>query len=410
MMSCRHCGSPVRLPLVDLGTAPPSNAYLSPHQLEQPELHFPLRVAVCEQCWLVQTEDYASADKLFDAQYAYFSSTSSSWLRHASEFVETSIRRFGLGRDSLVAEVACNDGYLLQYVQRAGIPCYGIEPTASTAGAARALGLQVEEVFLGRSTGESLSAHHGGADLVVANNVLAHVPDINDFVQGVARLLKPEGVASFEFPHLVNLVDHCQFDTIYHEHYSYLSLSAVERIFQANGLRVIDVESLPTHGGSLRVFAARSDTHEHAAAPAVAQVRALEAAKGVTTRAYYAGFSARAEAGKRSLLRFLLDAQEQGRRVAAYGAAAKGNTFLNYAGVRGDLLAYVVDRSASKIGKFLPGSRIPVVSPDRLEEDPPESLIILPWNIKSEVATQLAHLRAGGTRFVTFEPLLRPVP
>jgi SAM-dependent methyltransferase len=406
MMNCRHCGSPVRLPLVDLGTAPPSNAYLEAGQLDQPELHFPLRVAVCEQCWLVQTEDFAAADKLFDAQYAYFSSTSTSWLQHARAFVGMAAQRFALGASSLVAEVACNDGYLLQYVQQAGIPCYGIEPTASTAAAARRLGLGVEEVFLGQDSGEALAARHGQADLVVANNVLAHVPDINDFVQGIASLLKPTGVASFEFPHLVNLVDKCQFDTIYHEHYSYLSFSAVERVLLANGLAVVDVATLPTHGGSLRVFAARVGAHGHAVTPAVRAMRDLEAAKGVETAHYYRGFAARAEAGKRSLLRFLLDAQEQGRRVAAYGAAAKGNTFLNYAGIRSDLLAYVVDRSPSKIGKFLPGSRIPVVDPRHLAEHRPDDLVILPWNIKAEVAAQLADLKARGTRFVTFEPLL----
>jgi SAM-dependent methyltransferase len=406
MMNCRHCGAGVRLPLIDLGTAPPSNAYLGADQLDQPELHFPLRVGVCDACWLVQTEDYAEADKLFDAQYAYFSSTSSSWLRHASGFVDMAVQRFALGARSLVAEVACNDGYLLQYVQRAGIPCYGIEPTASTAGAARALGLDVEQEFLGRASGERFAAAHGQADLVVANNVLAHVPDINGFVQGIAQLLKPTGVASFEFPHLVNLVDLCQFDTIYHEHYSYLSLAAAERVLRANGLEAFDVEQLPTHGGSLRLYAARAGAHRPEVTPAVQRLRELERARGVESAAYYAGFDARAQSRKRSLLRFLLEAQERGWQVAGYGAAAKGNTFLNYAGVRADLLAYVVDRSPGKVGKFLPGSRIPIVPEDRLREQRPHAVLLLPWNLREELSSQLAYVREWGGRLVTAIPEL----
>ncbi|WP_119967462.1 class I SAM-dependent methyltransferase [Simplicispira lacusdiani] len=409
-MHCRHCGAPVTLPLADLGTAPPSNAYLSAEALHAPERWYPLRVLVCERCWLVQTEDFAQAHELFDAEYAYFSSYSSSWLAHAQAYVEAMAQRFALGPHSRVVEVAANDGYLLQYVAARGIPCLGVEPTASTAAAARAKGIEVVERFFGRELARELVAQGQAADLTAANNVLAHVPDINDFVAGFAVLLKPAGVATFEFPHLLQLVQQCQFDTLYHEHFSYLSLTAVQRIFAANGLTVFDVEELPTHGGSLRVYARRTDGESRPEASAVAALLAREAQAGVASAGFYSGFQQECLRIKRELLSFLIAAQAQGRKVAAYGAAAKGNTLLNFAGVRADLLPYVVDRNPAKQGKFLPGSRIPVVDEAHLRADRPDVVLILPWNLRDEVVAQLAYIREWGGRFAVAVPGWQELP
>ena len=404
-MKCRHCAAPVTLPLVDLGTAPPSNAYLSAAALHAPERWYPLRVLVCENCWLVQTEDFAEAHDLFDAEYAYFSSFSSSWLAHAQAYVEAMVQRFGLGAHSQMVEIAANDGYLLQYVAQRGIPCLGVEPTASTAAAARAKGITVVERFFGVALAQELVAQGHSADLIAANNVLAHVPDINDFVAGFAALLKPAGVATFEFPHLLPLVQQCQFDTLYHEHFSYLSLTAVQRIFAANGLAVFDVQELPTHGGSLRVLAQRSDAATpRATEPAVAALLARETAAGVCSADFYSDFQLQPLRIKRELLSFLLDAQARGRKVAAYGAAAKGNTLLNFAGVRADLLPYVVDKNPAKQGKFLPGSRIPIVDEAHLRADRPDVVLILPWNLKDEVTAQLAYVREWGGRLAVAVP------
>lgn len=405
-MNCRHCGMPLSIPFADLGSAPPSNAYLTPAALAAPEKWFPLKVLVCGTCWLVQTEDYAGADELFDKDYAYFSSFSTTWLQHAELYVARMAARFNLGPASHVVEVASNDGYLLQYVQRRGIPCLGIEPTASTAAAAREKGIEVVEEFFGVRMGAALAAKGKSADLTAANNVLAHVPDINDFVGGFTALLKPGGVSTFEFPHLLRLVAESQFDTLYHEHYSYLSLTAVARIFAKNGLTVFDVEELPTHGGSLRVFAQRSDTGKRAVEARVSALLDRETAAGMKTVAYYGGLQTEAERIKRDLLRFLLDAKRDGKKVGAYGAAAKGNTLLNFAGVRPDLLPYVVDRNPAKQEKYLPGSRIPVVNEAYLKGDSPDCVIILPWNIKAEVMEQLAYIRAWGGRFITAVPRL----
>lgn len=405
-MNCRHCGTRLSLPLVDLGSAPPSNAYLTEATLRAPEKWFPLRVLVCEQCWLAQTEDFAQAHELFDADYAYFSGFSSSWLAHCEHYAADMAARFALGPTSHVVEVAANDGSLLRYVQARGIPCTGVEPTASTAEAARAKGLDIIQDFFGVALARRLVDQGKAADLTAANNVLAHVPDINDFVSGFAVLLKPGGVATFEFPHLLNLLAENQFDTIYHEHYSYLSLTAVERIFAANGLAVFNAEELPTHGGSLRVFAQRADTGRQ---PHQARVDALldrEAQVGMRGAAAYAGFQARTERVKDDFLAFLIDAKRQGKRVAAYGAAAKGNTLLNYAGVRPDLIPYVVDRNPAKQGKYLPGSRIPIVAEERLRDTQPDYVVILPWNLKAEVMGQLDYIRAWGGRFVTAVPRL----
>ncbi len=405
-MKCRHCAAPVTLPMADLGTAPPSNAYLREPALHAPERWYPLRVLVCERCWLVQTEDFAAADALFDAEYAYFSSFSSSWLAHAQAYVDGMAERLALGPHSHVVEVAANDGYLLQYVAARGIPCLGVEPTASTAAAARARGIEVVERFFGVELARELVAQGHCADLTVANNVLAHVPDINDFVAGFAVLLKPQGVATFEFPHLLQLVQQCQFDTLYHEHFSYLSLTAVQRIFAANGLVVTDVQELPTHGGSLRVFAQRSDAgaqpHER-----VAWLLDREAAAGVSSAAFYGRLQGEALRIKRELLGFLLDCHARGLKVGAYGAAAKGNTLLNFAGVRADLLPYVVDRNPAKQGQYLPGSRIPIVDEAHLRAHRPDRVLILPWNLKDEVVAQLDYVREWGALFTVVVPALK---
>ena len=405
-MHCRHCHAALTLPFLDLGTAPPSNAYLSAAQLDAPEKWYPLRVYTCTACWLVQTQDYAHHADLFASDYAYFSSYSQSWLRHAERYVDDAVRRYGLGPQSLVIEVACNDGYLLQYVRDRGIACLGIEPTASTARVARDKGIEVREEFFGRAMGEQLAAQGRAADLTAANNVLAHVPDINDFVAGFAAVLKPQGVATFEFPHLVRLVAECQFDTVYHEHFSYLSLTAVARIFARNGLAVFDVEELGTHGGSLRVHAQRADTGSHERMPAVDAMLAREQAAGVATTAYYQGFQARADRVKDDFVAFLIDAKQQGKRVMAYGAAAKGNTLMNYAGVRADLLESVVDANPAKQGKYMPGSRIPIVDEARLRQTRPDYVVLLPWNLKPELTAQLGYVREWGARFVTAVPAL----
>lgn len=404
-MKCRGCSAELRLPLIDLGTAPPSNAYLRREQLDQAESWVPLRALVCEQCWLVQTEDYRAADSLFDAEYAYFSSFSSTWLAHAERYVAQMVERFALTADSRVVEVAANDGYLLQYVAQRGIPCLGIEPTASTARAAREKGLQIRELFFGRETAQALREEGWAADLMAANNVLAHVPDINDFLQGFAGLLKPTGVATFEFPHLLCLIAESQFDTLYHEHYSYLSLTAVRAQLERNGLRLFDVEQLPTHGGSLRIYVQREEGRQPVSA-AVAELLAQEAAIGICSADYYASLAPAAERIKHDLLRFLLKAKAEGKRVVGYGAAAKGNTLLNYAGVRGDLLAWVADANPHKQGKFMPGSRIPIVAPERIAEERPDYVLILPWNLRGEVMQQQAIIKSWNGHFVVAVPHL----
>lgn len=404
-MNCRHCGALLELTLVDLGSAPPSNAYLTAEKLKQPEKSFPLRVLVCESCWLVQTEDFAHADELFDAEYAYFSGYSSTWLEHVERYVRDMVRRFSLDAKSHVVEVAANDGSLLQYVKAEGISCIGIEPSASTAAAARAKGIAIIEAFFGADFGRKL-ASQARADLIVANNVLAHVPAINDFVAGFAALLQPNGVATFEFPHVLRLIAENQFDTIYHEHFSYLSLTAVSRVFAASGLTIFDVEELLTHGGSLRVFAQRADDGKHQQEPTVDTLLACEARAGITTPAYYRGFQAKAERVTNDFMRFLLEANERGERVVAYGAAAKGNTLMNFAGVRSDLIQFVVDANPAKQGKFMPGSRIPIVDEERLRRDKPDYVVFLPWNLRAELTRKLAYVTDWGGKFVTAVPRL----
>jgi SAM-dependent methyltransferase len=404
-MNCRHCAAPLQHTFLDLGFAPPSNAYLSAEDLSRPEKTFPLRVKVCHHCWLVQTEDYAQADELFSADYAYFSSTSSSWLAHARAYCAQMTERLGLGPHSHVVEVASNDGYLLRNFVASGIPCLGIEPTASTAAAAQALGIPVLREFFGEALGQRLAAHGQQADLIAGNNVYAHVPDINDFTRGLAALLKPEGVVTLEFPHLMRLIEHTQFDTVYHEHFSYLSLGAVSRIFAAAGLRVWDVEELRTHGGSLRVYGCRASAQRQNT-PRAAAMLSREAAEGLTQLPTYAGFQSRADRIKDDLLLFLIEQKRAGKRVAAYGAAAKGNTLLNYAGVKPDLLSYVCDAATAKQGKYLPGSHIPIHPPEALLQDPPDHVLVLPWNLATEIRAQLAGLEARSVKLVTAVPAL----
>ncbi len=406
-MKCRHCGAELKLPMVDLGSAPPSNAYLTEQTLHAPEKWFPLRVLVCERCWLAQTEDFAQADELFDSEYAYFSGFSNSWLAHSERYVADMAARFHLTAGSHVVEVAANDGYLLQYVKARNIPCTGVEPTASTAAAARAKGIPIVEDFFGIRLAKELVSQGKQADLAAANNVLAHVPDINDFVGGFSVLLKPQGVATFEFPHLLKLIAENQFDTIYHEHFSYLSLSAVDRICAANGLSVFDVEEHPTHGGSLRVFAQRSDTGQQARSARVGALLEHESQTGVLSAEYYSDFQRKTEQVKNNLLEFLLEVKRHGKTVAAYGAAAKGNTLMNFAGVRPDLISFVVDRNPAKQGKYMPGSRIPIVAEAVLREKRPDYVVILPWNLRNEVMQQLDYVQGWGGRLVTAVPALQ---
>lgn len=405
---CRACKAPLTQPFLDLGFAPPSNAYLAIGALNAPEITYPLRLQVCDQCWLVQTEDFAAADSLFSPDYAYFSSTSKGWLDHAAQYAAMIAARLALGAESHVVEVASNDGYLLRNFVAAGIPCLGIEPTDSTAAAAEAMGIPVIRDFFGQRLGAELAATGRAADLIAGNNVYAHVPDINDFTAGLAAALKPQGVITLEFPHLMRLVEFCQFDTVYHEHFSYLSLVTVQRIFARAGLRVFDVEQLATHGGSLRVYGCHAAA-DHVTQASVANLIAEERRRGMETAAYYRAFQPRADAVKNGFLRFLLDAKAEGRTVAAYGAAAKGNTLLNYAGVKPDLLPFVCDAAVAKQGKLMPGSHIPIRAPSALDRARPDYLVILPWNIAAEVMAQLSHLRAQGTQFVTAVPELRVI-
>lgn len=405
-MNCRHCEAPLTNVFLDLGFAPPSNAYLTDGDLHAPETWFPLKLYVCEHCWLVQTEDYARADELFSKDYAYFSSTSTTWLEHARRYVDDMRSRLGLSRESFVIEVASNDGYLLKNFVAGGIPCLGIEPTASTAAAAEAMGIPVLREFFGERLARQLAGQGKQADLILGNNVYAHVPDINDFTAGLKAALKPGGTLTLEFPHLLRLVEEAQFDTVYHEHFSYLSLYTVHRIFERAGLRVWDVQELATHGGSLRVFGCHADDPRRET-PVVGELVQAEAAAGLRDPDTYRQFQSRAEAIKDDLLFFLIEQKRAKKKVAAYGAAAKGNTLLNFAGIKRDLLAYVCDAAPSKQGKYLPGSHIPIQPPAALIERKPDYVLILPWNLAAEVRQQNARLAEWGGKFIVAVPALQ---
>lgn len=405
-MNCRHCNTPLEHVFLDLGFAPPSNAYLNAADLQAPEQYFPLKLFVCDKCWLVQTEDYSRSDELFTKDYAYFSSVSTTWLAHARSYVDMITARLGLGANSFVIEVASNDGYLLKNFVASGVPCLGVEPTDSTATVAEAAGIPVAREFFGQDFAGKLVKSGRQADLIIGNNVYAHVPDINDFTAGMKTALKPGGTITLEFPHLMSLMRLNQFDTVYHEHYSYLSLQSVKAIFARAGLRVCDVEQITTHGGSLRVYGCHADDARVDGA-AVARILAEEIASGLQDLATYQRFQREADKVKNKLLAFLVDANLAGNTVAAYGAAAKGNTLMNYAGVKPDLVSFVCDAAASKQGKFMPGSHIPILAPKELRERRPDYVLILPWNIADEVVKSNEFVREWGGKFVVAVPALR---
>lgn len=403
--ACRFCGAPLEHTFCDLGMSPLSNAFLTADQLNAMEPFYPLRVYVCGSCFLVQLQQFQSPQQIF-GDYAYFSSYSDSWLAHAQAYARLTLERFRLGAGSRVVEVACNDGYLLQFFREAGVPVLGIEPARNVAAAAEAKGIPTICEFFGGALGARLAAEGRQADLLVANNVLAHVPDLNDFVEGIRQALKAGGAATLEFPHLLELIDHGEFDTIYHEHFSYFSLFSVEKVLAAHGLAVFDVERLPTHGGSLRAYCGHAGIAGHSSSTRVAALREREQAAGLHTLAAYADFGRKAQRVKRKLLAFLIEAKEQGRAVAGYGAPAKGNTLLNYCGIRTDLLEYTVDRNPHKQGRFLPGTHIPIYAPDRIAQRRPDYVLILPWNLKEEIVTQMDAIRGWGGRFVVPIPEL----
>ena len=397
--TCRSCGSPLSAVFADLGMTPLSNAFLTADDLNRMEAFYPLRAYVCGACFLVQLEAFETPKAIF-SEYAYFSSYSSSWLEHCRSYAHMAIRRFGLTAASRVVEVASNDGYLLQYFRAAGLQTLGIEPAANIAAVAEGKGIRTVVEFLGADSAHRLVADHGAADLVIANNVFAHVPALNDFARGLHTLLKPDGVLTLEFPHLLRLMMETQFDTIYHEHFSYFSLLAAQRVLAAHGLEVFDVEEVSTHGGSLRVYAAAAGNPRWPATAAPKQLIERERASGLDRMETYASFAARVKAAKRGLLQFLLGVQDAGQTVVGYGAPAKGNTLLNYCGVREDLLPYTVDRSPHKQGRFLPGTHIPIYAPERIRESKPDYVLILPWNLKDEIAQEMAHVAQWGGKLV----------
>jgi len=405
-MICRHCGTDLQLNMVDLGTCPPSNSYLSPGKLNTPEVWYPLRVMVCTKCWLAQTADFVDREACFSSTYAYFSSCSLSWVEHARYYTDLMIDRFDLGPESRVLEVAANDGYLLQHFVARGVPCYGIEPTDSTAAVARQKGIDIVGLFFGLSLAKRLVAERGCVDLLVANNVLAHVPNVNDFAAGIFEMLSPTGVSTIEFPHILQLIQKNYFDTIYHEHFSYLSLHSTRSILRGVGLEIFDIEELPTHGGSLRIYACRKDGLERSCSERVGEFLRKEQEVGLLDPAIYRAFPNRVEKIKDDLLSFLLRLKREGKSIAAYGAAAKGNTLLNYSGIRRDLLPFVVDRSPGKIGTYLPGSRIPVLGEDALQTARPDFILILPWNLREEIQAQLSYASELGAKFVVAVPEL----
>ncbi|BDV43033.1 SAM-dependent methyltransferase [Geotalea uraniireducens] len=404
--TCRFCGEPLHHTFVDLGMSPLCESYVSAEQLNMMEPFYPLHVYVCGACFLVQLEEYVSPENIF-SEYAYFSSYSNDWLRHAENYVAMTSARFGLDRHSHVVEVASNDGYLLQYFVARGIPVLGVEPARNVAEVAIGKGVPTLVEFFGEETARRLAAEGKAADLLLGNNVLAQVPDVNDFVKGMKLLLKPRGVITMEFPHLVRLMEENQFDTIYHEHFSYFSFISAEKIFAAHGLTLFDVEELPTHGGSLRIYARHNEDDSRPVAPAVQSLVAREIAAGIDRIDTYAAFTEQVKETKRKLLDFLIAARRQGKSIAGYGAPGKGNTLLNYCGIRTDFLDFTVDRNPYKQGKFLPGTHIPIFSPERIAETKPDYVLILPWNFKDEIMEQMAFIREWGGQFVVPIPEVR---
>lgn len=403
-MNCRSCKNPLTHVFVDLGKSPPSNAYLAPEQLNEPESFYPLRVYVCEKCFLVQIDEHKKAEEIFDQSYAYFSSFSKTWLEHAKNYVGMMCERFGFDQEAQVIEIASNDGYLLQYFKQKNMNVLGIEPTLSTASAAREKGIETLTEFFGSEFAAGLRDKGLQADLLLGNNVLAHVPDINDFVEGLKIALKPDGVLTMEFPHILQLVENNQFDTIYHEHFSYLSLQTTRGIFATRGLEIFDVEELPTHGGSLRIFAKHAGDDSKEVSGRVEKLLEKEFDHGLTDLNYYLDFQKKADKVRDDLLIFLRAQKEMGNKIAAYGAAAKGNTLLNYCGIKDDLIEFVVDASQHKQGRYMPGSHIPIVDESYIRRECPDYIIILPWNIKDEIFEQLSYVKEWDGKFVTAIP------
>lgn len=409
VLRCRFCDETLEHTFVDLGVSPLANSYVKPDQLDRMEPFYPLHVRVCARCFLVQLPQLATREEIFE-EYAYFSSYSDSWLEHCRTYANMMVDRFGLREDSRVVELASNDGYLLQYFVERQIPVLGIEPAANVAEVARKCGINTTVAFFGEKTAQQLAQDGWSADLIAGNNVLAHVPDINDFVEGIRILLKPAGVVTIEFPHVMRLMQETQFDTIYHEHFSYLSFTTVERVFTRHGMKLFDVQELPTHGGSLRIFAAHEGDTSKVQSDAVRELRQREEKAGFLTLAPYLAFNERVAKTKRRLLQFLIEAKERGKHVVGYGAPAKGNTLLNYCGVRTDFLDYTVDRNPVKQGQFLPGVRIPIYAPDAIRQTKPDFVLILPWNIKEEVMHQMAYIREWGGEFVVPIPEVKVYP
>ena len=408
-ITCRFCKTPLKHTFADLGMSPLANSYLKAEHLNQMEPFYPLHAYVCEACYLVQLPEFQTPEEIF-CDYAYYSSYSETWLEHARAYVEHMIERFGFDSNSQVVEIASNDGYLLQYFKEKGVPVLGVEPAKNVAKVAEAAGIPTIAKFFGIQTARELTAGGKQADLLLGNNVLAHVPDLNDFVAGMKTILKPQGIITMEFPHLLNLIKENQFDTIYHEHFSYLSFITVERIFSEHGLVIFDVEQLPTHGGSLRIYARHSKNEAGSITEHVKQLRDRELQEGLNNMETYASFSKEVQETKRKVLDFLIQAKREGKSMVGYGAPAKGNTILNYCGIRSDFIDYTVDRSPHKQNHFLPGTHIPIYNPDKIKETKPDYLLILPWNLKDEIMEQMAHIRDWGGQFVTLIPEVKIYP
>ncbi|HEX3628126.1 MAG TPA: class I SAM-dependent methyltransferase [Verrucomicrobiae bacterium] len=406
---CFFCASPLTQTFIDLGMSPLCESYVSREQLNQMEAFYPLHARVCSQCFLVQLEEYVSPEHIF-TEYAYFSSYSDSWVQHAKDYTDMIVARLRLDKPHFVVELASNDGYLLQHFVRKEIPCLGIEPAANVAKVAVEKGVPTQVSFFGRKTAEKMVAEGKQADLVIGNNVLAQVPDVNDFVAGIQVVLKPQGVATLEFPHLVRLMEQNQFDTIYHEHFSYFSLISVEKIFAAHGLALFDVEEIPTHGGSIRIYACHAGDNSTPVSARLASLREREIALGLKHMSAYSAFEEQVKATKRNLLEFLIQARRSGKKIAGYGAPGKGNTLLNYCGIRSDFLDFTVDRNPYKHGKFLPGTHIPIFPVEKIDETKPDYVLILPWNFKDEIIKQMARIRSWGGQFVVPIPNVHVVP
>jgi SAM-dependent methyltransferase len=397
--ACRFCGQTLRTTFVDLGMSPFCQTHIEPRQLNHMEPFFPLHAWVCERCFLVQLEEYVAPANIF-SEYAYFSSYADSWVEHARKYSVLMRERFGIGRDSLVIEIASNDGYLLQHFVAAGVPVLGIEPAANVAKVAQEKGIRTHVCFHGRSSADNIVASYGHADLLLGNNVLAHVPDLNDFVAGMKRLLKPSGVITMEFPHLQRLMEQNQFDTIYHEHFSYFSFFTVEQVFAAHGLTLFDVDELSTHGGSIRIYARHAHDNSKPVSERAQQLRARELALGFDHLQTYQNFGEQVKSTKRKILSLLIDLKSRGKSIVGYGAPGKGNTLLNYCGIRTDMLSYTVDRNPYKQGKYTPGTHIPILRPDSIRDTRPDYIFILPWNLKEEICAQMSFVREWGGRFI----------